>query len=66
MSEDEDATIHTLIRNRELMFTHIQKHRDRVVDSPGDNLLAEFGSEVDAVCCAVEAQEELRIRNVEL
>jgi TolB-like protein/Flp pilus assembly protein TadD len=48
------------------MSTIIQKHRGRVVDSPGDNLLAEFLSVVDAVRCAVEIQEELRIRNAEL
>jgi len=42
MGEDEDATIRTLTSYRELMSTLIQKHRGRVVDSPGDNLLAEF------------------------
>ena len=66
MGEDEDATIRTLTAYRELMSTLIQKHRGRVVDSPGDNLLAEFGSVVDAVRCAVEIQEELRVRNAEL
>ena len=66
MGEDEDATITTLTSYRELMATLIQKHRGRVVDSPGDNLLAEFGSVVDAVRCAVEIQEELRVRNAEL
>jgi adenylate cyclase len=66
MGEDEDATIRTLITYRELMSTLIEKHRGRVVDSPGDNLLAEFGSVVDAVRCAVEIQEELRVRNAEL
>jgi len=66
MGEDEDATITTLTSYRELMTTLIQKHRGRVVDSPGDNLLAEFGSVVDAVRCAVEIQEELRVRNAEL
>jgi len=66
MGEDEDATIRTLTSYRELMSTFIQKHRGRVVDSPGDNLLAEFGSVVDAVRCAVEIQEELRVRNAEL
>ena len=66
MGEDEDATIRTLTSYRELMSTLIQKHRGRVVDSPGDNLLAEFGSVVDAVRCAVEIQEELRVRNAEL
>jgi adenylate cyclase len=66
MGEDEDATIRTLTAYRELMFTLIQKHRGRVVDSPGDNLLAEFLSVVDAVRCAVEIQEELKDRNAEL
>jgi TolB-like protein/class 3 adenylate cyclase/Tfp pilus assembly protein PilF len=66
MGEDEDATIRTLTTYRELMCTLIQKHRGRVVDSPGDNLLAEFGSVVDAVRCAVEIQEEFRVRNAEL
>jgi len=66
MGEDEDATIRTLTAYRELMTTLIQKHRGRVVDSPGDNLLAEFLSVVDAVRCAVEIQEELRVRNAEL
>jgi class 3 adenylate cyclase/TolB-like protein len=66
MGEDEDATIRTLTTYRELMSTLIHKHRGRVVDSPGDNLLDEFGSVVDAVRCAVEIQEELRVRNAEL
>ncbi len=66
MGEDEDSTIRTLTSYRELMSTLIQKHRGRVVDSPGDNLLAEFGSVVDTVRCAVEVQEELRVRNAEL
>jgi len=66
MGEDEDETIRTLTSYRELMTTLIQKHRGRVVDSPGDNLLAEFLSVVDAVRCAVEIQEELRVRNAEL
>jgi adenylate cyclase len=66
MGEDEDGTIRTLTTYRELMSTLIKKHRGRVVDSPGDNLLAEFGSVVDAVRCAVEIQEELRVRNAEL
>ena len=66
MGEDEDATIRTFTTYRELMATLIQKHRGRVVDSPGDNLLAAFLSVVDAVRCAVEIQEELRVRNAEL
>ena len=41
-------------------------HRGRVINSPGDNLLAEFGSVVDAVKCAVAIQKELQARNEEL
>jgi len=48
------------------MTALIQQYRGRVVDAPGDNLLAEFGSAVDAVTCAVEMQRELAERNTEL
>lgn len=53
MGEDEDATVRTLTTYREVMANLIQQHRGRVVDSPGDNLLAEFSSVVDAVQCTV-------------
>jgi adenylate cyclase len=66
MREDETATVHTLKGSREIMAELIQQYRGRVVDSPGDNLLAEFASVVDAVKCAVKLQEELRTRNDEL
>jgi class 3 adenylate cyclase len=36
------------------------------VDSPGDNILSEFTSAVDAVNCAVEIQRELAERNAGL
>ncbi len=66
MSEDEVGTIQTLNAYKEVMAGLIQHHRGRVVDAPGDNLLAEFGSVVDAVQCAVEIQKELKTRNAEL
>src|SRR6184192_3988668 len=66
MGEDEAATVRTITVYRELMATLIQQHRGRVVDSPGDNLLAEFASVVEAVQCAVAIQRELKIRNAEL
>src|SRR6266545_1225973 len=66
MGEDEVATIRTLTAYREVMATLIRQHRGRVVDSPGDNLLAEFVSVVDAVQCAVEIQQELKKRNADL
>jgi adenylate cyclase len=66
MSQDERGTIRTLIAYKEAMSMLIQEYRGRVVDSPGDNLLAEFGSVVDAVNCAVEIQRELAERNAKL
>ncbi len=66
MSEDEESTVRRLTSYREAMANLTQRHRGRVVDSPGDNLLAEFGSVVDAVQCAVEVQQELKARNAEL
>ena len=66
MSEDEEATIRALTENREMMAALIAKHRGRVVDAPGDNLLAEFASVVDAVQSAVEVQKALSLRNAGL
>jgi class 3 adenylate cyclase len=66
MGDDEVATIHTLASHRELMTAIIQQSRGRVIDSPGDNLLAEFASVVDAVQCAMDIQHKLKERNAEL
>jgi len=66
MSQDEVGTIRTLTAYRKAMTTIIQQYRGRVVDAPGDNLLAEFSSVVEAVNCAVEIQRELGERNAEL
>src|SRR2546422_8227219 len=66
MGDDEEATIRTLTVYRAVLATLIQQHRGRVVDSPGDNLLAEFASAVDAVRGAVEIQRDLQVKNAEL
>jgi adenylate cyclase len=66
MSEDEAATVKTLTAYREVMASLIKQHGGRVVDSPGDNVLAEFASVVDAVQCAVAVQKEFQARNAEL
>ena len=66
MGEDEEATVRTITAYREVMTTLIQQHSGKVVDSPGDNLLAEFASVVDAVQCAVAVQKEISARNTEL
>jgi adenylate cyclase len=66
MGDDEEATIRTLTAYRSVISSLIQQHRGRVIDSPGDNLLAEFASVVDAVRCAVEIQHALKVINDEL
>ena len=66
MSENEMWTIQTLKDYRALIASHVRSHLGRVVDSPGDNLLAEFGSVVHAVECAVEIQRNLSSRNTAL
>jgi adenylate cyclase len=66
MGEDESATVKTLEAYKQVMFSLIKQHRGRVIDSPGDNLLAEFASVVDAVQCGVAVQKELQARNADL
>jgi adenylate cyclase len=66
MDDDEEATVRTLTSYRTAIADLTQQFRGRVVDSPGDNILAEFSSVVDAVNCAVEIQRELAERNAEL
>jgi adenylate cyclase len=66
MELDEAGTIRTLSVYREAISKIIGQHHGRVVDAPGDNLLAEFASAVNAVNCAVEIQNELKARNAEL
>jgi adenylate cyclase len=65
MGDNEAETVKTLTAYRKIMGELIQQHRGRVVDSPGDNILAEFASVVDAVQCSVAAQKELKSRNTE-
>ena len=66
MGEDEVGTVQVLKEYREIMADFIQKHQGRVVDSPGDNILAEFSSIVDATECAVKIQEQLQTKNAGL
>jgi len=66
IGEDEIGTVRTLNSYKELMFGLIGQRRGRVVDAPGDNVLAEFASVVDAVGCAVDIQKELAVKNAAL
>jgi len=66
MGDDHEGTLKTLEENRLVFSDKIKEYNGRVVNSPGDSILAEFGSVVDAVSCAVEVQNELAKRNHDL
>jgi adenylate cyclase len=66
MRDDEEATVRDLATNRVLIAEIIQQHHGRVVDSPGDNILAEFVSVVDAVNGAIKIQEEIKKSNTDI
>ena len=63
MGEDEEGTIRTLKDYFEVITGFTQQHQGRVVFTGGDSVLAEFGSVVDAVRCAVGIQGKLEERN---
>ena len=63
MGEDEEGTIRTLKVYLEVISGFIAQHQGRVVGTGGDSILAEFGSVVDAVRCAVAIQKDLQDRN---
>jgi len=66
MGDDERATVETLHTYRRLIRERVEQHHGRVVDSPGDALLVEFSSAVEATDCAQEIQRELGKRNAQL
>jgi class 3 adenylate cyclase len=66
MGDDDESTVNTITVYRKIIAALIQKHQGRVVDAPGDNLLAEFGSALNAVNGAVAIQNTLEIENGKL
>nr|NQU93629.1 hypothetical protein [Bacteroidota bacterium] len=66
MEEDEEATDRTVESYRKTVSSLIHQHNARVIDCPGDNLLSEFGSVVDAVQCAVKIQHVIKAKNAVL
>jgi adenylate cyclase len=66
MQDDDAATVETLTKYRTIFNDFVSRHEGRIVDSPGDNILAEFDSPVEAVQCAVELQREFARRNLQL
>jgi adenylate cyclase len=64
MGNDEESTLAALkTSQREVIDPKVSEHRGRIVNSPGDFVLIEFASAVDATQCAVEIQKEMAKRN---
>jgi adenylate cyclase len=66
MRDDEEATVRDLAAHRVLITEIIKQHNGRVVDSPGDNILAEFASVVDAVNGAIKIQGQIKESNTSI
>ena len=61
---DEEGTyVRLRERLRGLADPKISEHRGKVVKHTGDGVLAEFGSVVDAVRCAIEVQRGMAEQN---
>jgi adenylate cyclase len=59
MGADEVGTLKGLTERRAILDRFIDEHGGRIANTAGDSVLAEFGSVVDAVQCAVDAQAAL-------
>lgn len=66
MQQDDQATVRALTERRAIFAARVAAHRGRIVNAPGDSILAEFPSVRDAVDCAVEIQREIAARNTEM
>jgi adenylate cyclase len=64
MGNDEESTLAALkTSQREVIDPKVSEYRGRIVNNPGDSVLVEFASAVDAARCAVEIQKEMAKRN---
>jgi len=66
MGDDDESTVSTITTYREIIAGLIETHQGRVVDAPGDNILAEFSSTLNAVDSAIEIQRKLETENEKL
>ena len=63
MQSDEAAALAALAAIREATQSQIELHQGRIANTAGDSVLAEFGSAVEAVSCAMALQQELSKRS---
>src|SRR5215468_167462 len=66
MAADEGATIRDLKAHQAVILPMIGEHGGRVIDTAGDGILAEFGSVVNAVECAMTIQTTMAERNAQV
>ena len=57
MGADEVGTLRGLTERRAILDRLIADHGGRIANTAGDSILAEFGSAVDAVQCAVDVAD---------
>ncbi len=63
MGENEAYTLEMLIQYRKIFHDLIEAYGGRLVNSPGDSILSEFPSAVDAVRCASSFQMRIKEEN---
>jgi adenylate cyclase len=66
MQADDQATLQALTERRALFAERVTGHGGRIVNAPGDSILAEFASVVSAVQCALDVQRALAESNAGL
>ena len=66
MGDDDESTVETITKYRQIITHLVEKHHGRVIDTPGDNLLAEYSSSLMAVRSAIEIQSTLKLENDKL
>src|SRR5712671_4175678 len=63
MGADDARTVRDLKSHQAVILPMIGTHGGRIIDTAGAGILAEFGSVVNAVECAVEIQKTMAKRN---
>jgi adenylate cyclase len=66
MAANEAVTVETLKSYRDIITRLVVRRGGRVINAPGDALLAEFPSAVEAVQAAIEIQQSVEGHNIEL
>ena len=66
MAADEEAAIKMLAARRDAIGIAVVSHHARLVDFTGDNFLAEFGSAIHALRCAIEIQQSIYAKSADI